>query len=230
MEKVSWTDHVRNVLETRTVPDNVHQLHVQQLFMYKKPEAASAVLGSWWWAVCRPKHVELHINMVKFDTLLHLVGFFFMNCTMMYGSMNVKPMVGVVTFFVIFLLHVFNASLPCSWGSYFNHILQHVFRSVLCIPLLDFRIIPHLWTSQYVAKHTSNVSYYLEKFTSYFFNPLKPEFNPICYLLALLGAHHFRHVSRIRVKLLTLRWLMSYIYGAPILDVSRSHTTTQHSR
>ena len=29
---------------------------------------------------------------------------------------------------------------------------------------------------------------------------------------------------------LTLRRLMLYIYGAPILDVSRSHTTTQHSR
>jgi len=29
---------------------------------------------------------------------------------------------------------------------------------------------------------------------------------------------------------LTLRLVMSYIYGAPILDVSRSHTTTQHSR
>ena len=31
---------------------------------------------------------------------------------------------------------------------------------------------------------------------------------------------------------LTIRLLMSYIYiyGAPILDVSRSHTTTQHSR
>jgi len=61
-------------------------------------------------------------------------------------------------------------------------------------------------------------------------NPLKPELNPICYLLALLGAHHFLHVSRIRVKLLTFRLLMSYIYGAPILDVSRSHTTTQRSR
>ena len=60
-------------------------------------------------------------------------------------------------------------------------------------------------------------------------NPLKPELNPTCYLLALL-AHHFLHVSRIRVKSLTLRLLMSYIYGAPILDVSRSHTTTQHSR
>ena len=31
-------------------------------------------------------------------------------------------------------------------------------------------------------------------------NPLKPELNPICYLLALLGAHHFLHVSRIKVK------------------------------
>jgi len=31
-------------------------------------------------------------------------------------------------------------------------------------------------------------------------------------------------------RCLTLRRLMSYIYGAPILDVSRSHTTTQHSR
>ena len=29
---------------------------------------------------------------------------------------------------------------------------------------------------------------------------------------------------------LTLRRLMSYIYGTPILDISRSHTTTQHSR
>jgi len=33
-------------------------------------------------------------------------------------------------------------------------------------------------------------------------NPLNPELNPICYLLALLGAHRFLHVSRIRVKVL----------------------------
>jgi len=64
-------------------------------------------------------------------------------------------------------------------------------------------------------------------------NPSNGELNPICHLLALLGVH-FSHVSRIRVKSLTLRLLMSYIYiyiyGAPILDVSRSHTTTHHSR
>jgi hypothetical protein len=31
-------------------------------------------------------------------------------------------------------------------------------------------------------------------------NPLNAELNPICHLLALLGAHHILHVSRIRVK------------------------------
>jgi len=62
-----------------------------------------------------------------------------------------------------------------------------------------------------------------------------------CYTLSeqkLLGT--LRLLPRVRITVsvkgqgegqsLTLRWLMSYIYGAPNLDVSRSHTTTQHSR
>jgi len=32
-------------------------------------------------------------------------------------------------------------------------------------------------------------------------NRLNAELNPICYLLALLGAHHFLHISRIRVNI-----------------------------
>ena len=35
-------------------------------------------------------------------------------------------------------------------------------------------------------------------------NPLKAELNPICHLLALLGAHHILHVSGLRVKFLSL--------------------------
>jgi len=31
-------------------------------------------------------------------------------------------------------------------------------------------------------------------------NPLNAELNPICHLLALLGAHLILHISRIRVK------------------------------
>ena len=34
----------------------------------------------------------------------------------------------------------------------------------------------------------------------YLFNPLNAKLNPICHLLALLGAHHILHVSRIRVN------------------------------
>jgi len=32
-------------------------------------------------------------------------------------------------------------------------------------------------------------------------NPLNAELNPTCHLLALLGAHHILHVSRVRVKI-----------------------------
>jgi hypothetical protein len=43
-------------------------------------------------------------------------------------------------------------------------------------------------------------------------NSLSLELNLICYLLALL-AHHFLHISRIRVKSIILRLLMSYIWS-----------------
>ena len=45
-------------------------------------------------------------------------------------------------------------------------------------------------------------------------NPLNPELNPICYLLALLGAHNFLHVSRIRVKFVDLEEGCLFEYGA----------------
>ena len=41
----------------------IRSLILKQPSTYAKAEAASAVLGSWWWEMCRPKHVELHINM-----------------------------------------------------------------------------------------------------------------------------------------------------------------------
>jgi len=38
------------------------------------------------------------------------------------------------------------------------------------------------------------------------FNTLNAELNPICHLLALLGARHILHVSRIRVNLLNMEF------------------------
>jgi len=56
------------------------------------------------------------------------------------------------------------------------------------------------------------------------FNPLNAELNSVCYLLALLGVHYFLHVSRIRVKSLTLRLLMSYIYMEHLFLMFLDHT------
>jgi hypothetical protein len=86
-----------------------------------------------------------------------------------------------------------------------------------------------LFVCKCVLYYCHRVSTQLQLNMSYHINPLSPELNHIWYLLPLL-AHHFIHVSRIRVKSLTLWLLMSHIYGAPILDLPRSHTKTQHSR
>jgi len=45
-----------------------------------------------------------------------------------------------------------------------------------------------------------------------------------------LVSQYCNELPVITLPSLTLRSLTLYIYGAPILDVSRSHTTTQHSR
>ena len=45
------------------------------------------------------------------------------------------------------------------------------------------------------------------------FNPLNPELNPVCHLLALLGAHPILHISRIRVNAVVInrKKLFTYI-------------------
>jgi hypothetical protein len=52
--------------------------------------------------------------------------------------------------------------------------------------------------------HTTNVLLFKFRYNIFIgvrnINPLIAELNPICHLLALLGAHHILHISRIRVK------------------------------
>jgi hypothetical protein len=45
-------------------------------------------------------------------------------------------------------------------------------------------------------------------FFLFYLNPLNAELNPICHLLALLGAHAILHISRIRIKLLLFIFLL----------------------
>jgi len=62
-------------------------------------------------------------------------------------------------------------------------------------------------------------------------NPLNAELNPICHWLALIGAHHILHISRIRVKLVINHWtheLLQHIVVSSGQHLGRSFPT--HSR
>ena len=48
------------------------------------------------------------------------------------------------------------------------------------------------------------------------FNPLNAELNPICHLLALLGAHRILHISSIRVKPNLMQFDIADIHPAPL--------------
>ena len=78
--------------------------------------------------------------------------------------------------------------------------MTHQIKDTIALTILLFQPKHKLYTLKTLKSHIKTIS------------PLNPELNPMCYLLALLGAHHFLHVSRIRVKILTFRRLMSYIY------------------
>ena len=87
------------------------------------------------------------------------------------------------------------------FGCYFHPIIRSAYNCIYSIWYLSHRYcyLPLSWKSWNrferavggVRRNGSNGP---------ILNPLNPELNPICYLLALLGAHHFLHVSRIRVN------------------------------
>jgi hypothetical protein len=97
-----------------------------------------------------------------------------------------------------------------------KHHKQKFIKTQLCSPskhILHFQVI-----DQFLGVHFSNVRllWILTSFDENFqvnmlvfafstwSNPLNVELNPICHLLALLGAHHILYVTRIRVNLHTV--------------------------
>ena len=81
------------------------------------------------------------------------------------------------------------------------------------------KFITACWKGVYVCIH-------LPKFGSLkvAFNPLNAKLNPICHLLALLGAHHILHVSKIRVKSTILCDARSfYLTGSILLHNQVKH-------
>jgi len=71
----------------------------------------------------------------------------------------------------------------------------------MCVKLVIYRSFTKMHEQQnikiflYLRFHSS-----IEVFPKHF-SPLNAELNPICHLLPLLGAHHFLHISRVRVNI-----------------------------
>ena len=112
------------------------------------------------------------------------------------------------TYFACLVLnskHVVHKITTDPWRVNIGKVFNSVVSSISC-------------AAQYMSKAKSLICWILQllvtkvNLLNIYFNPLNTELNSICYLLAL-GAHHFLHVSRIRVKLLTFRLLMSYIWS-----------------
>jgi len=95
------------------------------------------------------------------------------------------------------------------------YFILRIFWPLYTLHICNSHCIISVCITTYFTQETKHTKIHFAKYKKMlyvFINPLNPELNPICYLLALLGAHHFLQVSRIRVKLVTLRLLMSYIY------------------
>jgi len=79
--------------------------------------------------------------------------------------------------------------------------IPYVFRPMTCL-------LKHYYPKDRVSNHFNVFSTGVDKCKLFVplrgklisFNPLNAKLNPICHLLALLGAHHIFHVSGLRVK------------------------------
>ena len=67
---------------------------------------------------------------------------------------------------------------------------------------IEERLVASVWVHE--RQHTGQTMSQLMAAFRERFNPLNAKLNPICHLLALLGAHHIIHVSGLRVKVIRL--------------------------
>ena len=103
----------------------------------------------------------------------------------MHGHLSVKNVHFTFLYNSLFRFS-FRADVPkCAQNTKFNRLTPNDSYMCRTAPLTSKRCILRIYSTNIGTEY---------------FNPLNAELNPICHLLALLGAHHILHLSRIRVK------------------------------
>jgi len=139
----------------------------------------------------------------------------------MHGSMNIKS-ISCNSYTILF-------SLPSS--TEVKYIWSHTSAQSILLRGVQRNAYYFVFSPYYYSNRDSSVGIVSRqrpgKTKHLFFSIPGKDTRFFCYLKCpcRFGDRYIFNVTR-----LTLRRLMSYIYGARILDVSRSHTTTQHSR
>ena len=88
---------------------------------------------------------------------------------------------------------------------YFEAFYLQVVSSFSCIPVICPKLVLFLTPLQFVhlcilSNSPDTKQRTVRCYVVWDINPLNAKLNPICHLLALLGAHHILHVKRVRVK------------------------------
>ena len=114
--------------------------------------------------------------------VLHSSGFSSFMCGS-DGSKSLEPFCIIDTFPlpIHFISHLNPVQLPCRWR-------QHYF-------LKCWDVFTVLYSVILQGCHLN-----VDTLSVWHINPLNAKLNPICHLLALLGAHHIFQISRVRVK------------------------------
>jgi hypothetical protein len=81
-----------------------------------------------------------------------------------------------------------------------THTQIYILLAALILPKYSVHKIYLSFFNHALPKIQSHASIAWPQGRSWLFSPFNAELNPICHLLALLGAHHIFHVNRLRVK------------------------------
>ena len=201
------------------------------------PDAVCTVLDSWWWTETPPETCRVLLQN-KINLRYCASGWLYYRNILRCAVLQTSNLGICITSYLFFSVAIQNIQthirIHFPPRTKHNVTYTHTFNNKFNIVHFPWRYIKYIILNANLLHHVL-IYYLLLRDVSASFLGHYSLF--IIHIHRLRQCFIWRNVKPRRLDAtnyisvyLTLRLLMSYKYGAPILDVSRSHTTTQHSR